>query len=98
VAIRFSTIAWSFLHTLSWPAFLSFALLLFAVLLLSKIATGLCVTRWAGGIEARERGKREVRAREKEREREREAVGVGACSGGGGGGGGGVSRAHTPVR
>ena len=82
VAVRFSTIAWSFLPASSWQAALSFGLLLFAVLLLSKIASGLCLTRWAAGIEEREMGKREARAREREREREREAL-VGSRGGGG---------------
>jgi len=91
--VRFSAIAWSFLHTFSWPAFISFTLLLVAVLLVSKILAGLCVTRWAWAIEARERGKREMRAREKEREREREAGCMGM-----GGDAGGMSKSHTPMR
>ena len=89
VAMRFSTIAWSFLSYLSWPAYLLFACLLFGVLLLCKIACGILVTQWAGKIEERETRKREERHRE--REKEAAALALMLVAGGGGGGGGETS-------
>ena len=65
VALRFSAIAWAAScddgsALASAPAVLAFAGLLFLVLLLSKLASGILLTQWAARVE---RGERERRAR-----------------------------------
>lgn len=77
--------------------------MVFLALVMLKIVSGIIVTQWAGSIEGKERGKREMREsmRQQTAAANANAAALAATANGGSGGGGGgpagaLQRTYTP--